>query len=428
MNIKTWPASKGTFSNDELERIWTTGLRPIVVNDAYLSNFFRHERIQIWYGGSGGGKSDAKATELLLKCIFNPYCRVMFCRKTKESIRMSQFRLLKDLLKRYGLNSQFKVNEQAMQIMCIANGNLLFGSGLDDMGKITSIADVTDIWLEEPIDKKGTVSSADFTELNRRLRSVKATNHIHLTFNPISKESWIHDYFFKSDLYQPFTLKTTYLDNVFAPESQRREFDILKEKKPDEYSVYGLGEWGSLKQGLVFPEYEIIRAFPDDCKRMGYGLDWGFYPDPTAVVRCGIHSGRLILDEVIYEQNLTSKPRVELMERRGIPRNAKVIADRNPEAIEEMRILGYRNIVGAAKGPGSIKAGIDQMKQYKLCITERSVNIKRELDNYSWEVERMSEVLTGIPVDAFNHSLDAARYWVTECASGPSINIRSTAR
>jgi phage terminase large subunit len=428
MIIKTFRASKGTFSQDAIEKVWMTGVRPVVVNDIYLSNFFRPERIQIWYGGSGGGKSDAKATELLLKCLFNPYCRVMFCRKTKESIRMSQFRLLKDLLKRYGFYSLFRVNEQAMSLTCIENGNMLFGSGLDDLGKITSIADVTDIWLEEPIDRKGTVSSSDFTELNRRLRSVKASNHIHLTFNPISKESWIHDYFFKSDLYSPFTLRTTYLDNTFTPGSQHSEFEILREKKPDEYKVYALGEWGSLKQGLVFPEYSIVPTFPEDCKKHGYGLDWGFYPDPTALVRCGIKDGILYLDEVIYEHNHTSGTRAQVMRERGVPTSQRIIADRNPEAIAELKTKGFYNIEPADKGPGSVKAGIDLMKEFKIAITARSENLKKEFDNYEWAKERQSEQPTGQPIDKYNHGIDSARYWVIATVSRPSIKIRSTAR
>lgn len=432
MKVVPVPASvstaHGPLSEDGLQKCWAAGIHPVTVNDIYLRNFNRSERIQIWYGGSGGGKSDAKATELLLKCLFNPYCRVMFCRKTKESIRMSQFRLFKDVIKRYGFGDLFKVNEQAMQVTCTQNGNILFGSGLDDLGKITSIADVTDIWLEEPIDRRGTVSSSDFTELNRRLRSVKASNHIHLTFNPISKESWIHDYFFKSDLYQPFTLKTTYLDNYFTPDSQRNEFDILKIKKPDEYAVYALGEWGSLKQGLVFPEYSIVPDFPNDCTKWGYGLDWGFYPDPTAVVRCGIKAGKLYLDEVIYENNLTSATRAEMMKQRGVLPTAKIIADPNPEAIAEMRTKGFYNIEPARKGEGSIKAGIGQMQSFEICVTARSVNLKAELDNYEWERDRMSESPTGKAIDAWNHGIDASRYWTMANAITQQIRIHSTAR
>lgn len=432
MKILPVPAStavsKGALSESGLEKCWAAGLHPITVNDAYLRNFNRNERIQIWYGGSGGGKSDAKATELLLKCLFNPYCRVMFVRKTKDSVRLSQFQLFKDVIKRYGLGNVFRVVDQSMQITCIQNGNLLFGKGLDDVDKIKSIPDVTDIWMEEPIDRRGTISSSDFTELNRRLRSQKASNHIHMTFNPISKESWIHDYFFKSDIYDPFTLCTTYLDNYFTPESQKHDFEILKTQKPDEYAVYALGEWGSLKQGLVFPEYHICDDFPSDCKKWGYGLDWGFYPDPTALIKCGIKDGNLYLDETIYANNLTSATRADLMKRSGIQAGQKIYADPNPEAIAEMKAKGFYNIEAAKKGPGSVKAGVDLMQSFKIFLTSKSLNLKKEFDNYEWEKERMSEQLTGQPVDKWNHGIDASRYWVMSVAVQQEIRITSTAR
>ena len=412
MTVTYFPASTcSTMSADDAAKIRSAGLLPIVANDIYLKNKFRPERIQISYGGSGSGKSDWKATELLLKCLLQPYCRVLFLRKYQTQVRDSQFLLFKGVIKRYGLESLFHVKESEMDIICRTNGNTLLSGGLDDVDKLKSIPDITDIWIEEPIDRRGSVSSADFTELDRRLRSPMASNHIHLTFNPISKESWIHDYFFKSNAYGAFILKTTYLDNHFSPPEQIHQFEILKEKKPDEYAVYALGEWGSLKQGLVFPEYSICKEMPAGLKKAAHGLDWGFYPDPTALIYCGIYGDSIYMDEVIYAHNLTSGTRAELMRRSGIPNSAKIIADRNPEAIAELKTKGFHGIVGADKGAGSIKAGIDLMKTFKLVITERSVNLKAELDNYEWEKDRHSESPTGNPMDKWNHAIDAVRYW-----------------
>lgn len=413
MNVTYFPASTcASMTSEEYEKLRATGILPIVANDIYLENRFRPERVQISYGGSGSGKSDWKATELLLKCLLNKYCRVLFLRKYQTQVRDSQFLLFKGVIKRYGLEKFFHVKESEMDIICTTTGNMLLSGGLDDVDKLKSVPDITDIWIEEPIDRKGSVSSTDFTELNRRLRTPLASNHIHMTFNPISKESWIHDYFFKSNSYGAFILKTTYLDNYFSPESEKKQFDVLKEKKYEEYLVYALGEWGSLKQGLVFPEYTIIQDFPNDCKKSGYGLDWGFYPDPTALVRCGIRNGILILHEVIYDQYLTSGTRAELMRKRGVPTTEKIVADKNPEAIAELKAKGYHSIVPAEKGPGSIKAGIDAMKNYSIAITAKSDNIKNELSNYEWERDRHSEQPTGDPIDAWNHAIDAARYWV----------------
>ena len=405
------PASRRGELSNALPAMKQRGICPVIVNDAFLPNVFREERIQIWYGGSGSGKSDAKATELLLKCIVKDYCRVMFCRKVFDSIRMSQFQLFKDVIKRNGFEEFFNVTDHNMRIVCKINGNILFARGLDDVDKITSVADVTDVWIEEPIDKKGSISSSDFTELNRRLRCPTATNHIHLTFNPITSESWIHEYFFKSNEYEAFKLCTTYKDNHFSPPEMARQFEILRTKKPDEYKVYALGEWGKLKQGLVFPEYQIIQDFPMDCSKWGYGLDWGFYPDPTALIKCGIKHGALILDEVIYENNHTSGSRAETMKARGVLTTHKIIADPNPEATAEMKTQGYYNIVPAKKGPGSVKAGIDHMKEFSIMLTARSVNLKKEFDNYAWQINKHSEEPTGEPIDDWNHGIDAGRYW-----------------
>ena len=92
------------------------------------------------------------------------------------------------MIKRYGLSQYFEVKE-SMDIRCVLNGNMALAAGLDDVDKLKSIPDITDIWIEEPIDRKGTVLESDFLELDRRLRCDKAPNHIHLTFNPVSKQS-----------------------------------------------------------------------------------------------------------------------------------------------------------------------------------------------------------------------------------------------
>ena len=154
-----WPRIKylrASWADDiRVAAVASTGVIPIRINDAYLPHMNRPERIQIWYGGSGSGKSDAKATELLLKCLLNPFCRVLFLRKYGTQIRDSQFLLFKDLIKRYNLGAFFTVKESEMDIYCNLNGNVLLSAGLDDVDKLKSVADITDAWIEEPMDKKG---------------------------------------------------------------------------------------------------------------------------------------------------------------------------------------------------------------------------------------------------------------------------------
>jgi len=241
------------------------GTWPVVINDAYmplLENPWR-ERIQILYGGAGSGKSDFKATELLIKCLTAPYFRCLFVRKFQSTVRDSQFALLNDHIKRYGFEPFFRVNRSEMDIFCTLNNNSLMSGGLDDVDKLKSIPDLTDIWIEEPIDRKGSVKESDFTELNRRLRCEKSPNHIHLTFNPVAKESWIYRLFFTGSLYDVRALKTTYLDNHYTPPEMAAQFEAIRGTHPEEYGVYALGEWGSLDDidNRLFKEESIGDLF-----------------------------------------------------------------------------------------------------------------------------------------------------------------------
>ena len=66
----------------------------------------------------------------------------------------------------------------------------------------------------------------------------------------------------------------------------------------------------------------------------------------------------------------------------------------------------------AIKGKGSIASGIQQVKTFKLFVTKRSTHMMDELDNYKWVKDELNDTYTNVPIDAWNHSLDAMRYGV----------------
>ena len=288
----------------EIEAFKSGGAWPIVVNDVFIPEFFRPELVQVWYGGSGSGKSDAKATELLLKCITQPYFRGLFTRKYREHIRDSQFLLFKDLIDRYRLKSFFRIKESEMDIVCTANGNMLLSGGLDDVDKLKSIADITDIWIEEPINRKDSVHLSDFTELVRRLRSDKASLHLHLTFNPISKATWIYSILFKTQAYKTRALKTTYLDNHFRPPSEDEKYQALKEIDYNEWNIYANGEWGEGRgEGRLFSDDSINDMFTNTfVKKTGkryITADIAFSNDKFVIM---VWDGWVVIDCQVYDK------------------------------------------------------------------------------------------------------------------------------
>ena len=91
---------------------------------------------------------------------------------------------------------------------------------------------------------------------------------------------------------------------------------------------------------------------------------------------------------------------------------APIIADSaEPKSIKEIRGFGL-NVQPAIKGPDSVRAGIGYMKRSGFQVTASSSNAIKELRNYKYHEDRDGRI-TNVPVDKFNHFIDAARYAMT---------------
>jgi phage terminase large subunit len=93
----------------------------------------------------------------------------------------------------------------------------------------------------------------------------------------------------------------------------------------------------------------------------------------------------------------------------------KLIIGDNSEGrlIEEIRRKGV-NIKETVKI--AVSSGIALMQDYEIVVTETSLNIIKELNNYSW-----SDKKSGTPIDLYNHCIDAIRYSVVYQLDNPNI-------
>jgi len=62
------------------------------------------------------------------------------------------------------------------------------------------------------------------------------------------------------------------------------------------------------------------------------------------------------------------------------------------------------------------------MLEYQIVITPESHNIKKEFKNYCW-----SDKKAGIPIDKYNHGIDAVRYAFLELGEPIRNNLRQIA-
>ena len=215
-----------------------------VFNDVYLPFLDNTDRYLLFYGGGSSGKSYFIAQRYIYKLIHPTRCNLLVVRQTGDTNRKSTFPLLKQVISHWNLSDHFKVNESDMRIKCKLTGNEVAFAGLDDVEKIKSITfengELTDIWVEEATE----TAEASVNQLKVRLRGGKSKKQMVLSFNPVNIQHWIKKHFIDSGL--ATACFSTYKDNKFLTEDDRKALEDLKYSDEYVYDVYCLGKWGIL--------------------------------------------------------------------------------------------------------------------------------------------------------------------------------------
>ena len=257
---------------------------------------------------------------------------------------------------------------------------------------------------------------------------IRTTELMAIDFNP-SAAFWAHEKLYGRD--DVTWINSTFRDNAFINDSVRNAIlsyeptpDNIKRGTANEYrwKVYGLGEVGRL-EGLVFPDFKITSEWPSEYKWVMYGMDFGYTNDPTTLVEIRYAHGNLYWRQHIYETGLTNPDISAKLEQIGFDRNERIIADSaEPKSIEELRRMGW-NVKPAVKGADSIINGIDAIKRYPIYIHSGSKHLIEEFGSYTWKKDRNGNALN-VPIDAFNHGIDAGRYAVSMRVNKPTRELQ----
>lgn len=215
-----------------------------VFNDVYLPYLENEDRYLVFYGGGSSGKSYFIGERYIYKQLKPKRCNLLIVRQTADTNRRSTFPLMKQIIRNWNLSEHFKINESDMRIKCLLTGNEIAFAGLDDVEKIKSITfengELTDIWVEEATE----CQEADINQLKVRLRGGKSKKQMVLSFNPINIQHWIKRHFIDSGL--ATVCFSTYKDNKFLTDDDRKALEDLKYTDEYTYEVYCLGKWGIL--------------------------------------------------------------------------------------------------------------------------------------------------------------------------------------
>lgn len=248
--------------------------------------------------------------------------------------------------------------------------------------------------------------------------SIRTRKKIYIDYNP-SERFWVHN-----EVKGRKDVKMIISDhrgNPFLSKEEHERIENIEDKEL--WKVYARGLTGKLT-GVIFPNFKIVDELPErsSWKVHGYGLDFGFTNDPTALTHNILAHGELWTDLVIYETGLTNPEIAKKAKEAGVTRADMIIADSaEPKSIVEIQNTGLW-IVAASKGADSISVGIDVLHRYTWNVTRRSLGLIEELQSYKWKRDRDGRK-TNVPVDAFNHAIDSTRYFALS-----KLNLRRTGR
>lgn len=338
------------------------------------------------------------------------------------------------------MKSQYKIfnpkswNKTTL-VYSFPNGSKMYFNGLSDAQKLHGMKQDY-AFLEEAME----CPKDSYTQV-----AYRTTKMIIFGFNPSLSTHYVFDQIIP--LPNCAYSHSTYKDNPFLTQAQIKEIESYNPEDPqniqrgtaDSYlwSVYGLGKRGKI-EGAIYPLFTKIpyNQFPqrNTCTAFGYGVDWGFSNDPTALVECRIYNGDLFIKELVFKKGLITQknpndPSVpsfqEELEVLGISKSDIIVADSaEPKTISALRSLGY-SIVGVIKGKDSVLMGIDAVKRHRIFIEENSQNLLLAMERYKWKKSASGAQLRE-PDHDFSDLPDAFRYFAIHFAKFRSIGPKSS--
>lgn len=383
------------------------------------------KRIRVVQGGTSAGKTYGIIPILIDRAIKTELLEVSVISETMPHLKKGAIKDFKKIMKQTGRWKRSHWHESDKKYT-FSNGSVIEFFSVDDDSKVRGPRRNV-LYVNEA----NNIKWETFYQL-----LIRSDMEVYIDFNPVG-EFWAHTELLPKKNVE--FLKLTYKDNDALSKTIVRELESNLVKayfdksgdydNPDniknEYwanwcKVYLRGQIGSL-QGAVYTNWVQKKQVPPDALLLGYGLDFGYSNDPTALVAVYRYNGEIYVDQLIYQRGLKTPDLVKEMNRVGVDKEIMIYCDSSePKTRDEIREYGF-SILGALKGPDSIKHGIDVVQSYRLNIIQNSTDLINELRNYCWLKDKSGRTLNK-PIDAYNHGLDALRYFFSMALSQKKEN------
>ena len=392
------------------------------IKSKYLPLYTSNKRYFKLTGGRGSGKTFV-VQDFLVRLLEEVGQGILYTRYTMTAVEktiiplfIKHIEIISDL-KRYHITKTFIENKET--------GSFIMFSGIktssgDQTGNLKSLPNITTWVIEEGEDYN---KENSFVDIDDSIRGLLLQNRVIWIQNPTTREHFIYKMFFEGNFeyreidgvkYQHCIhpevehIHTTYLDNIENLDPKKvAKWKQTKIDNPKKYANKYIGAWLDKAEGVIFENWTTGKF--DEVLPFIYGSDWGFANDPSTLIKVAVDEKNKLLyvEEKLYGKGMNTDQLRDAFT--AVCGKSVIIADNSElRLINELRRSGL-NILPVHKKPGSIKSGINKMKNYNIIVCGNSPNLIKEFNQYCWVDKGTKEV----PIDDWNHGIDPIRYALT---------------
>ena len=381
------------------------------------------KRWEFWCGSAGSGKSYTIAQRIIIRCTKEPI-RVLVCRRYATTLRNSCFALFKEILTKWKLLPYVKIKETDMSIT-FPNGSQIIMVGLDTEEKLLSLTNISTVWVEEAYE----VEKSKVEQLNLRMRGTAANQQLILSWNPISKHSWLYEFTVKNPPENSVFIHSTYKDNPFLNPEYVQALDEMEIRNPEKYRVYGRGEWGVDSSGLVIKNWktEAFDAMALAAAGLEHraGMDLGWI-DKSAIIDTLYDKANhtIYVFNEFYKSGCQPSELAAAIKDMNLAKSKIKVDAAEPRTIQFFRNEGI-NAEGAAKGKDSVKAGLMFLQDNLIIVHPKCQNFITELENFSYIKSKQTGEWTEDTTHEWSHAIDACRYAFSDIYTNKQLKTLS---
>lgn len=385
----------------------------------------REYREYYFEGGRGSTKSSFISEVVIELLENNPNMCAVVLRKVKDTIKDSVFSQLEWAIDKLSetypnIKARYKLTKSPLEITNITTGQKIYFRGADDYGKIKSLKPPANMyigitWYEE-FDQFAGMS--EVRKINQSLirggedfiqfysyNTPASTQHFVNKEKLIPKNSrFVHLSDYRS-------VPKKWLGSAFIEEAEFLK-TVNERLYDNEYLGLMTGTGGN-----VFENLELREITNEEIKTFGsiyQGLDFGWFPDPLAWVKCCYNAQQktlYIFDEFVINKMSNIDVWEYLKTNKGVTNDDMIIADSaENKSIGDFRSYGS-SMRGAEKGPGSVEYSMKWLCSLAKIVIDpkRCPKCAEEFSTYEYEKDKDDNYISGY-VDADNHTIDATRY------------------